>query len=66
MMDQVLDETMWAVNEKEQIISILEFKRVSDTGQEYVSETQKLPEDQHLDVTQDLKNLFRDTQWMDS
>ena len=30
----------FAVNEKEHIIYVLEFKRVSDTGQEYVSETQ--------------------------
>jgi hypothetical protein len=29
----------FTVNEKEYIIYILEFKRVSDTGQEYVSET---------------------------
>jgi hypothetical protein len=38
------------VNEKEHcdIIYILEFKRVSDTGPEYVSETQKVTEDQYL------------------
>jgi hypothetical protein len=47
------------VNEKEHIIYVLEFKRVSDTGQEYVSETQKLAEAQHLDVTQDLKKRSR-------
>jgi hypothetical protein len=32
----------FAVNEKEHIIYVLEFKRVSDTGQEYVAETQQL------------------------
>ena len=53
----------FAVNEKEHVIYILEFKRVSDTGDHYVSETQKLAEIQHLDVTQDLKGLFKDTQW---
>jgi hypothetical protein len=41
----------------------LEFKRVSDTGEKYVSETQKLAEIQHLAVTQGLKKLFKDTQW---
>jgi hypothetical protein len=51
------------VNEKEHIIYILAFKRVSDSGQEYVSETQKLPEVQHLALTQGLKKLFRNTQW---
>ena len=45
------------------MIYILEFKRVSDTSDQYVSETQKLPETQHLAVTQGLKNLFKDTQW---
>ena len=35
-------------NEKEHIIYILEFMRVSDTGEKYVSETQKLAEIQHL------------------
>ncbi len=30
---------------------ILEFKRVTDTGEKYVSETQKLTEIQHLDIT---------------
>ena len=45
------------------MIYILEFKTVSDTGEEYVSETQKLAEIQHLVVTQDLKSLFKDTQW---
>jgi hypothetical protein len=38
-------------NEKEHIVYILEFKRTSDTGKKYVSETQKLAEIQHLDVT---------------
>jgi len=42
----------FVVNEKERIIYILEFKRVSDAGQEYVSETQKLAEAQHLAATQ--------------
>jgi hypothetical protein len=49
----------FAVNEKEHIIYVLEFKRVSDTGKEYVSETQKLVEAQHLAVTQGLKKLFK-------
>ena len=31
----------FSVNEKEDMIYILEFKRVSDTGERYVSETQK-------------------------
>ena len=31
---------------------------------EYVSETQKLAEIQHLPVTQVLKKLFEDTQWI--
>jgi hypothetical protein len=53
----------FAVNEKEHVIYILEFKRVSDTSDQYVSETQKLAEIQHLDVTQGLKKLFKDTQW---
>ena len=52
----------FAVNEKEHIIYILEFKRVSDKGEKYVSETQKLAEIQHLAVTQGLKKLFKDTQ----
>jgi hypothetical protein len=30
----------FTVNEKEHVIYILEFKRVSDTGEKYVSETQ--------------------------
>jgi hypothetical protein len=55
------------VNEKDNIIYILEFKRFSYTGRVYVSETQKLTqkltETQHLDETQDLKKLLRDTQW---
>jgi hypothetical protein len=41
----------------------LEFKRVSDTGQEYVSETQEIAKTQHLAVTEDLKKQFKDTQW---
>jgi hypothetical protein len=42
---------------------ILELKRVSDTGERYVSETQKLAETQYLAVTQGLEKLFKDTQW---
>ncbi len=38
-------------------------EQVSDTGERYVSETQKLAEIQHLAVTQGLKRRFRDTQW---
>ena len=53
----------FAVNEKEHIIYVLEFKRVSDTGQEYVTEAQQLAEAQHLAVTQGLQGLFKDTQW---
>ena len=48
----------FAVNEKEHIIYVLEFKRVSDAGHEYVAETQKLAEAQHLAVTQGLQKLF--------
>ena len=51
------------VNEREHVIYILEFKGVSDAGDQYVSETQKLAEIQHLAVTQGLKSLFKDTQW---
>ena len=36
---------------------------MTDTGEKYVSETQKLAENQHLAITQDLKRLFKDTQW---
>jgi hypothetical protein len=53
----------FTVNEKEHVIYVLEFKRVTDTGAKYVSETQKLEEIQHLVITQDLKRLFKDTQW---
>jgi hypothetical protein len=53
----------FAVNAKEHIIYILEFKGVSDTGETYVSETQKLAEIQHLAAVQGLKILFKDTQW---
>jgi hypothetical protein len=53
----------FAVNEQEHIIYVLEFKRVSDAGQEYVTETQQLAEAQHLAVTQGLQKLFKDTQW---
>ena len=53
----------FAVNEKEHVIYVLEFKRVSDAGDQYVAETQKLAETQHIAVTQGLKGLFKDTQW---
>ena len=56
----------FAVHEEEHIIYILEFKRVSDTGERCVSERQKLAETQHLAdvaVAQGLKKLFKDTQW---
>jgi hypothetical protein len=53
----------FVVNEKEHIIYVLEIKRVSDTGERYVSENQKLVEIQHLVVTQDLIRMFKDTQW---
>ena len=36
---------------------------MTDTGVKCVSETQKLAEIQHLVMTQDLKRLFKDTQW---
>ena len=48
---------------KHAYLNILEFKRVSDTSDQYVSETQKLEETQHLAVSQGLKSLFKDTQW---
>ncbi len=51
----------FAVNEKDHIIYVLAFKRVSDSGHEYVVETQQLAEAQHLAVTQDLQKLFKDT-----
>jgi hypothetical protein len=53
----------FAVNEKEHFIYVLEFKRVSDVGHEYVTETQQLTETQHLTVTADLQKRFEDTQW---
>ena len=61
--DQVIDEDdrqarFWrhrpdgfTVNEKEHVIYVLEFKRVTDTGEKYVSETQKLAETHHLVIT---------------
>ena len=58
-----IDSHGFVVHEKEHVIYILEFKRVSDTGEQYVSETQKLEEIHHLVVTQNLKKLFKDTQW---
>ena len=57
------DQDGFTVNEKEHVIYVLEFKRVTDTGVKYVSETQKLEEIQHLVITQGLKRLFKDTQW---
>jgi hypothetical protein len=51
----------FTVNEQEHIIYVLEFKRVSDAGQEYVTESQQLAEAQHLAVTQGLQKLFKDT-----
>ena len=51
----------FTVNEKEHVIYILEFKRVTDTGEKYVSESQKLEEIQHLAIKQGLKKLFKDT-----
>jgi len=58
----LLHRTGSKVNEKEHIIFVLEFKRVSDAGQEYVSsETQKLAGTQHLAVTQGLQKLCQDT-----
>ena len=53
----------FTVNEKDHIIYVLDFKRVSDAGHEYVTETQQLAEAQHLPVTQGLQKLFKDTQW---
>ena len=50
----------FAVIEKEHVIYILKFKRVSDTGEQYVSKTQKLAEIQHLAVTEGLEKLFKD------
>ena len=49
----------FAVNEKEHVIYVLEFKRVTDTGEKYVSETQKLAETQHLVITQGLKDCSK-------
>jgi hypothetical protein len=40
----------FTVNRKEHIIYVLEFKRVSDTCERYVSETQKLAEIQRRDT----------------
>jgi hypothetical protein len=53
----------FSFNEKEHIIYVLEFERVSDAGQKYVSETQQLAETHHLVVTQVLQKLFKDTPW---
>ena len=36
---------------------------MSDVGERYATETQRVAELQHLTVTQDLKKLFEDTQW---
>jgi hypothetical protein len=53
----------FSVNEKEHIIYVLELKRVSDTGEKYVSKTQKLAEIQHLAGTQGFNFFLKDTQW---
>ena len=53
----------FAVNGKEHVIYVLEFKRVTDTSEKYVSETQELAETQRLVITQGLKRLFKDKQW---
>ena len=53
----------FAVNEKEHVIYVLEFKPVSDAGERHVAETQRLAELQHLAVTQGLKKLLKNTQW---
>ena len=53
----------FAVNEKEHVIYVLEFKPVSDAGERYVTETQRVAELQHLAVTQILKKLLKNTQW---
>ena len=64
-MEEELDNSLWeaAVNETVHVIYVREFKRVSDVGERYVTETQRVAELQHLTVTQDLKKLFEDTQW---
>jgi hypothetical protein len=49
----------FAVNEKEHIIYILEFKRVSDAGERYVAETQRVAELQQIVVTQGLQKISR-------
>ena len=49
------------VNEMEHIIYVLEFKRVSDSGEGYVPEDQRTAIGQDLAVTRDLKKLFKDT-----
>ncbi len=41
----------FGVNEKDHVIYVLEFKRVSDASDQYVVETQRLAETQHLPVT---------------
>ena len=42
----------FAVNEKEHLIYVLEFKRMSDIGETYVADTQRMADLQHLAVTQ--------------
>ena len=50
----------FTVNEKEIYIRGLEFKRMTDTGQKYVSETQKLAKIEHLAITcKDLRNCSK-------
>ena len=36
---------------------------MTDNGEKYVHETQKLVEIQHLVITGDLQGLFKDTEW---
>ncbi len=70
MTDEKLEDTKWEETrpwedqwETLKVNESIEFKRVTDTGPKYVSEPQKLVEIQHLDITEGLKRLFKDTQW---
>ena len=55
---------MFSVNEKDHIIYVLEFKRVSDADERYVAETQRAALCYYFAVTQGLKKkLFKDAQW---
>ena len=51
----------FAVYENEHVIYVLEFNRVSDSGETYVTETQKVVDLQHLTVTQKLTKFIKDT-----